>query len=161
VALVGYTNAGKSTVLNRLTGSEHPANDRLFDNPGHHHPAAVAPGLGGRVSAQRHGGLYPQAGHIHLIEAFKARWRSCRYADLLLHVIDVSAPDWEEQAAVTDVLIRSLGAEQTPILRVYNKCDAIAPLTELPRSRDGVCVSARTGEGMDDLLSRITKELMP
>lgn len=82
-----------------------------------------------------------------------------RYADLLLHVIDVSAPDWEEQAKVTDALIRELGAAATPVLRIYNKCDAIPALTELPHTRDGVCISARTGEGVDTLLARITEEL--
>ena len=160
VALVGYTNAGKSTVLNRLTGSDIPANDRLFDTLDTTTRRLWLPGLGREVLLSDTVGFIRKL-PTHLIEAFKATLEELQYADLLLHVIDVSAPDWEEQAAVTDVLIRSLGAEQTPILRVYNKCDAIAPLTELPRSRDGVCVSARTGEGMDDLLSRITKELMP
>ena len=95
----------------------------------------------------------------NLIEAFKATLEELQYADLLLHVIDVSAPDWEEQAAVTDALIRELGASATPVLRVYNKCDAVPALTELPHTRDGVCVSARTGEGVDTLLARITEEL--
>ena len=71
----------------------------------------------------------------------------------------MSAPDWEEQAAVTDTLIHELGADHTPVLRVYNKCDAIPALTELPHTRDGVCISARTGEGVADLLTRITEEL--
>ena len=97
----------------------------------------------------------------HLIEAFKATLEELQYADLLLHVIDVSAPDWTEQAAVTDALIRSLGAESTPVLRIYNKCDIVPAFTELPRDRGGVCVSAATGEGMDRLLERIVKELTP
>ena len=95
----------------------------------------------------------------NLIEAFKATLEELRYADLLLHVIDVSAPDWEEQAKVTDALIRELGASATPVLHIYNKCDAIPALTELPHTRDGVCISARTGEGVDTLLARITEEL--
>ena len=58
-----------------------------------------------------------------------------------------------------DALIRELGASATPVLRIYNKCDAIPALTELPHTRDGVCISARTGEGVDTLLARITEEL--
>ena len=95
----------------------------------------------------------------HLVEAFKATLEELQFANLLLHVIDVSAPDWEEQAAVTDALIEQLGAGQTPCLRVYNKCDALTTPAALPHSRDGVCISARTGEGVEELRARIVEEL--
>ncbi len=157
VALVGYTNAGKSTVLNALTRSDIPANNRLFDTLDTTTRRLWVGELGREVLLSDTVGFIRKL-PTHLVEAFKATLEELQYADLLLHVIDISAPDWEEQAAVTDELISQLGAGKTPCLRVYNKCDA-APLTVLPRSRSSVSISARTGEGLETLRAKIVEEL--
>ena len=93
----------------------------------------------------------------HLIEAFKATLEELSYADVLLHVIDLSNPEWEEQARIVDELIRQLGAESTPQLRVYNKCDAYFGI--LPHGEDVVCISAKSGEGADVLVQKLSQML--
>jgi GTP-binding protein HflX len=92
-----------------------------------------------------------------LVDAFKATLEELTYADLLLHVIDISNPDWEAQAQVVDELIYRLGASQTPCIRVYNKCDAY--FGRLPSGEDQVCICARTGEGTQTLLYAIGQKL--
>ena len=155
VALVGYTNAGKSTLLNRLTGSDIPANNRLFDTLDTTTRRLM-------IDEAEEVLLSDTVGFIrklptHLIEAFKATLEELRYADLLLHVIDMSSEEWRSQAEIVDSLIAQLGAEGTPCIRVYNKCDICPDL--LPRERDSVCISARTGEGVDQLLKMIAEKL--
>ena len=76
---------------------------------------------------------------------------------MLLHVIDLSNPEWEEQARVVDELIRQLGAESTPQLRVYNKCDQYFGI--LPHGEDVVCISAKSGEGADTLVKKLSRML--
>lgn len=147
VALVGYTNAGKSTLLNCLTGSDIPANDRLFDT-------LDTTTRRFRIDETQEVLLSDTVGFIrklptHLIEAFKATLEELSYADVLLHVIDISNPEWEEQARVVDSLIRQLGAEDTPCIRVFNKCDAYLGI--LPHGENIVCISARSGEGAAEL----------
>ena len=155
VALVGYTNAGKSTLLNCLTGSDIPANDRLFDTLD-----TTTRRL--RIDESTEVLLSDTVGFIrklptHLIEAFKATLEELSYADVLLHVIDLSNPEWEEQARIVDALIRQLGAESTPQLRVYNKCDRYFGI--LPHGEDAVCISARSGEGADLLVRKLSQML--
>ena len=155
VALVGYTNAGKSTLLNCLTGSDIPANDRLFDTLD-----TTTRRL--KLDETTEVLLSDTVGFIrklphHLVEAFKATLEELRYADVLLHVIDISNGEWEEQAQIVDALIRQLGAEATPCLRVFNKCDAYFGI--LPHGEDVVCLSAKSGEGAEALVKKLADML--
>lgn len=155
VALVGYTNAGKSTLLNCLTGSDIPANDRLFDT-------LDTTTRRFRIDETQEVLLSDTVGFIrklptHLIEAFKATLEELSYADVLLHVIDISNPEWQEQARVVDQLIAQLGAQATPCLRVFNKCDAYMGI--LPHGEDVVCISAKSGEGAAELVDKLSKML--
>ena len=156
IAIVGYTNAGKSTLLNKLTGSDIPANDRLFDTLD-----TTTRTL--EVSDTCTALLSDTVGFIRklphqLVDAFKATLEELEYADLLLHVIDASNPDWREQAQVVDELIGELGAAGTPRIEVFNKCDKYY-MDILSHGEDAVSISAKTGEGLDKLLALIGKKL--
>ena len=156
VAIVGYTNAGKSTLLNHLTGAGIPANNRLFDTlDTTSRLLTVSDTLDVVISDTV--GFIRKLPH-HLVEAFKATLEELEYADLLLHVIDASNPEWRDQTAVVEDLIRELGAEQTPRLDVFNKCDRY--LGDIrPHGEDIVSISARTGEGVPELLAAIGRRL--
>ena len=158
VAIVGYTNAGKSTLLNTLTGAGIPANDRLFDTLD---PTTRKK----RISDTQEILLSDTVGFIrklphHLVSAFKATLEELAYADLLLHVVDVSDEDWRIQAETVDRVVAQLGAQDIPRLMVYNKADKCEP-DAIPyfRPDEGVAISAKTGEGIDNLLAAIEHAL--
>jgi len=156
VAIVGYTNAGKSTLLNKLTSAEIPANDRLFDTLDTTTRTLEISDTC-TVLLSDTVGFISKLPH-HLVEAFKATLEELAYADLLLHVIDASNPQWCSQMDVVEGLIRELGAEQTPRLDVFNKCDRYTADIR-PHGEHIISISAKTGEGLDRLLSAIGKRL--
>lgn len=156
VAIVGYTNAGKSTLLNRLTDAGIPANNRLFDTLD-----TTSRQL--RVSDNLEVVLSDTVGFIaklphHLVEAFQATLEELQYADLLLHVIDSADPERQEHIAVVEKLISQLAKPGTPVLQCYNKADLVSP-EEIPVGEDVVAISAKQGYGMDKLLQAVEKAL--
>ena len=156
VAIVGYTNAGKSTLLNALTGAGIPANNRLFDTlDTTTRTLEISDTCTVLISDTV--GFISKLPH-QLVDAFKATLEELTFADLLLHVIDASQPDWREQAAVVDQLIQELGAAETPRLEVFNKCDKFVG-DILPHGEDIISISAKTGAGLDALLNAIERRL--
>lgn len=156
VAIVGYTNAGKSTLLNQLTGAGIPANNRLFDTlDTTSRQLTVSDNLDVILSDTV--GFISKLPH-HLVEAFRATLEELEYADVLLHVIDASDAHREEHIAVVDKLIAQLAKPGTPVLRCYNKADLVSP-AEIPVGEDVVAISAKQGRGMDELLRAIEKTL--
>ena len=156
VALVGYTNAGKSTILNALTGADIPANNRLFDTLDTTTRQLTVSDTC-QVLLSDTVGFIAKLPH-HLVEAFKATLEELEYADVLLHVIDASDPERQEHMAVVERLIEQLAKPGVPVIRCYNKCDLL-PDDDLPRETGSVCISAKTGAGVDALLKKIEQEL--
>lgn len=162
VALVGYTNAGKSTLMNALTGADVLIDDRLF--------ATLDPTVR-RLELEKAGTvlLSDTVGFIHklphqLVEAFKSTLEEVRSADLLLHVIDASNPEHEVHMRVVDEVLEEIGAHDAPVVLVWNKIDRLADgdravtLQEC-RRYEGVAVSARAGEGLGEVRTAVDRQL--
>ena len=156
VAIVGYTNAGKSTLLNQLTGAGIPANNRLFDTlDTTSRLLTVSDNLDVILSDTV--GFIAKLPH-HLVNAFHATLEELEYADLLLHVIDASDPDREAHIEVVEKLIAKLSKEGTPVLNCYNKADLVSP-EDIPVGDHVVAISAKSGRNMDGLLKAIENAL--
>lgn len=153
VALVGYTNAGKSTLLNALTGAGVLAEDKLFATLDPVVRQAVLPG-GTQVLLGDTVGFINKLPH-DLIQAFQSTLEEVRQADLILHVIDAASDHYESQREVVEEVLSKLGAGDIPALRVYNKLDKL----DSPPPQDGFVISARTGDGLTALLEAVEQRL--
>lgn len=152
VAIVGYTNVGKSTLLNALTGAGVLAEDKLFATLDPSARALTLPD-GRTVLLVDTVGLVRRLPH-HLVEAFRSTLEEAVYADLILNVCDISSPEVADQIQVTLELLKDLQVEDTPILTVLNKSDKLSVPPET-MGRHTVLISAATGEGIPQLLQKI------
>jgi GTP-binding protein HflX len=164
VALAGYTNAGKSTLFNKLTQAGTRVEDRLFAT---------------LDSKLRRGGLGDDkvvifadtVGFIrklphHLVASFKSTLEELNRADVVLHVVDRSHPSWDEQLAVAEEVLEDLGVESQRVIQVFNKTDLLGETVRRSKSQDedsprgeAVWVSAFTGDGLEDLKTEIARRL--
>ncbi|HEY6320133.1 MAG TPA: GTPase HflX [Thermoanaerobaculia bacterium] len=190
VALTGYTNAGKSTLFNRLTAADTLAEDRLFATldaklrrgslgtngaqgpAGSEANAAAGAGeFGNSAGANGSAGgpgrtavFADTVGFIrklphHLVSSFRSTLGEITAADLVLHVVDRSHPQWHDQMRVADEVLDELGVERRRVVTVFNKCDRIAALPPSGHDGEGLRVSALTGEGLDALRAEIARRL--
>lgn len=153
IALVGYTNAGKSTLLNALTGADVYAQNQLFATLDPTARELFLPG-GQKIVLVDTVGLLRRLPH-QLISAFESTLEEAAQADFILHVCDLANPAVSEQKQVAEELLSSLGCADIPALTVYNKCDLVHPSMHPRDTADTVCISAKTGEGVAALLTRI------
>jgi len=155
VSLVGYTNSGKSTLINTLTDAGVLAEDKLFATLDTTTRRILLPG-GSQVLLTDTVGFIQKLPH-HLIRAFRATLEEMKYADILVHMVDASNPDRQEQMEVVYETLTKLGCEETPVLTVYNKMDRDVelPLPTDKVSRQCVQASAKSGVGLDDVLCEI------
>jgi GTP-binding protein HflX len=187
VALTGYTNAGKSTLFNRLTAADALAEDRLFATldaklrrgslgpngavdgaaglAGGGNPDAAGNSAGGNGGPGRSAVFADTVGFIrklphHLVSSFRSTLGEITAADLVLHVVDRSHPQWHEQMRVADEVLDELGVERRRVVTIFNKCDRLAAYPRQPaQDGEGLRVSALTGEGIDALRAEIASRL--
>jgi GTP-binding protein HflX len=168
VSVVGYTNAGKSTLFNLLTKANVLAQDKLFATldvtaralflPGENHEKD---GKGKIVTLTDTVGLIRRLPH-HLIQAFKSTLEEAANADLILFLCDISDPEYAEKTAAAEKILAEIGCAEIPRLKVYNKCDKLSEeeRQDLPATAtmdNALFISAKTGAGIDELKARIAQ----
>lgn len=156
-AIVGYTNVGKSTLLNTLTEAGVLAENKLFATLETTSRAIELPG-GRSVMLVDTVGLISRLPH-HLVEAFKSTLEEASNADVILHIVDASNPECETQAKVTLELLKELGCEGIPVVTAFNKCDLVPYLDDISVGDGVVRISAKRGEGIPELLEAVAKAL--
>ena len=160
IAIVGYTNAGKSTFLNKLTGADVLAEDKLFATLDPTTRKLKLPS-GNEVLLTDTVGFIRKLPH-HLIEAFKSTLEEAKYADLIVHMIDASNPEADTQMLIVYNTLRELGIEDKEVVSLYNKIDIMPDDTILPRdfhAEHTLKISAKTGEGLEEFKELVDKIL--
>ncbi len=153
VAIVGYTNAGKSTLMNRLTNAGVLEEDKLFATLDPTARKLILPS-GRQVMIVDTVGLVRRLPH-QLVEAFKSTLEEALWADVILNVCDASSEECSRHIAVTNDLLSSLGCDGKPIINVLNKCDKVPDILNFPLIAGSVHISAKTGYGINTLLEKI------
>lgn len=155
-AIVGYTNAGKSTLMNTLTQAGVLSEDKLFATLD---PTSRSLKLPNGVSVMMIDtvGLVRRLPH-HLVEAFKSTLEEAALADIIINVCDATSEEYQLHLDVTTSLLHDLGCENSPIITVFNKCDLLLA-EDIPHNSGSVRISAKTGEGIDKLLEAVEENL--
>lgn len=160
VAIVGYTNAGKSTLLNKLSDAGVISEDKLFATLDTTTRSKILPN-GEKVLLTDTVGFIRKLPH-HLIQAFRSTLEEAKYADILVHVVDASNPDCEHQIKTVYETLKSLNVEDKPVITLLNKCD-ITDGTYILKDENAdatIRISARTGYGLDEFMQELQEIIM-
>jgi len=157
VAIVGYTNVGKSTLMNRLTAAGVLEENKLFATLDPTARKLTLPD-GRKIMLIDTVGLVRRLPH-HLVDAFKSTLEEALWADVILNVCDASSEECSEHIKVTNELLSSLGCDGKPIINVLNKCDLVPDILGFPLIGRSVHISAKTGYGIENLLAAVSKAL--